>query len=181
MEKKKKWWIIGTVSLIAILAVVVIVILIAGSSSDEEFSIEDAQQLIDVTIKDIFTDSAEGSYELKALKEAASVSVVSTSVDGDSATATCSIQSINVGEELMKLFSTYEDKTITKANYEEIVKSAVDSAEATETEKVLSFTRNEEGNWVADDLSYEVYDAYLGGYLTFMQEAITKMGDAFNE
>ena len=194
--KKYKWWILGAVAVVAVLSIILVIAFMSDnslsqeSSSQEssgqeslgfELSVKDAQLIIDDELKNVFLESAENSYELIALKKAATISVLTTSVDGDTAIATCSVKSIDIRSALMALLDSIGDQKITKAIYEEKVKYAVDSAKTTEDEVELTFTLSEDGVWFLDEISYEVYDLYLGGYLTFTQDIITKMGDMFDE
>ena len=132
-------------------------------------------------MKSAFINSDASSYELNKLKTSAKISVLSISVHGNTATANCQIQSIDIGGALSELLNSLGDQTITQEVYAQKVKSAVDAAKKTEKLVELTFTLDAGDSWILDEIPYEVYDSYLGGYLTYAQEVITKMGGELYE
>ena len=177
--KKTKWLIVGGI-MVALIAVVIILLFFLTKSKD--IKIEDAQLLIDAKMQEIFVNFDENeSYELDAIKESASITVKRINHDGELISAECKIKSINIGKTLVDLLDEMKNQETDADQYSQKICNAVDSADITETECILTFTNDSDGNLILNDIPYEVYDAYLGGYLTYAQKAIELMGDYIND
>ena len=73
------------------------------------------------------------------------------------------------------------NKEVAAEEYNAKLKEAVDSAESVTATYTLSFSKVENGEYVVDDIPYDVYDGILGGYLTFAQKAIEAVEGYLND
>ena len=164
---------------IAVAVSITLILLITGS---HRVTVKIAQQLVDKRMSEIFESFDENcSYEIDALRKSAGIRVESVSKAGDAVEAECTVTSLNVGEPLTELLDSMNGTEITSDEYAKMIKDAVDSAEITSTSCTLLISIDSGGNPVLEDIPYEVYDAYLGGYLTYAQNAMKAMGGQFDD
>lgn len=165
-----------------VVLIVIVIMLIFPLAKLQGVKIEDAQLLVDAKMQEIFVNFNENdSYEIDAIKKSASITVENISHDGELISAECKIKSINIGKALIALLNDMNNQKTDAEQYSQKIRSTVDSADITETECSLTFTKDSDGKLLLNDIPYEVYDAYLGGYLTYAQKAIELTGDYLND
>lgn len=160
------------------LAAIVFAVLLVSLSAcaSKKLTVNEAEVLVRAEMQEIFQQEQEsektGSYEIHVLKNTSQVTVKSIEMDGKSAVAVCQIRSLDLHSALSALLESMKNQQVGVSAYEEMLKEAVDNAEYTEAEYEIALSCGKDGGWAVSELPYDVYDAYLGGYLTFVQDAM---------
>ena len=170
--KKGVWWLVGGVVLIV--AVLTAVFLILFQS--HELDLKEAQKQIEDEMQKTFEGFAESDdYIIQKLSESSRITVKALHNTDGKVMRDVSIGSLAVGDPLIQLLEELQGQVVDDDTYRKKVEAAVDSAKWEETLCEMTFVQSENGGWQLDEVSYEVYDAYLGGYLTYAQKAVEQM------
>lgn len=179
MKKRRVVLLLVTVLIILVGAIVYFVFRDTNSNG---ITVDDAQEMLGEKIAEVLEQfGSDDAYEIAAIKRAADIKVEKIEKTDDGISTTCTVTSLDVGKRLTDLLYGMMNKEVAAEEYNAKLKEAVDSAESVTATYTLSFSKDENGEYVVDDIPYDVYDGILGGYLTFAQKAIEAVEGYLND
>jgi len=178
---KKRHVVLLLVTVLVVLVGAIVYFVFRGVDSDG-ITVDDAQELIDEKVAEVLGQfGSDDAYEIAAIKRAADIKVEKIEKTDDGINTSCTVTSLDVGKRLTDLLYGMMNKEVTAEEYDAKLKEAVDSAERATATYTISFSKDENGEYVLDDISYDVYDSILSGYLTFAQKAMEAMEGKLND